>query len=300
VPPALYVSPYAAGLPRTPYLTLPEFKAAPTNVDTTDLVPGGTQAQQDDALTQVIARASSEMDKHVHYVLAATVDTDQRRARIRLDGTVRLPLRGLPLLELDSFLVGPTPSMLQAITPGQAEIWHQDNVLEVQVATAAFVSSWSRVYCRYTYVNGYPNTMLAASANSGVSSITVVNSLGLYAGAQFTVYDLGGGSEVLQVAGSYAGGAGASTTIPLASATTLTHTVTAANPVSVSALPPAVKDACIHWTAGLIKTSGGGALEMDTVEQPKPDKTDSGEGGGLEDIAMAEAMLATFVLPSYG
>jgi hypothetical protein len=302
---SLYVSPLAAGLPRTPYLTIAEFKAAPTSVDFGDLVLNGTQQQQDDALIQVIARASSEMDRFVHYVLAATKDTEQRRARVRSDGTVPVPLRGIPLLELDTFLVGTTPSTMQAIGGvSPQDTWHEDNVLFVPVVLASNLS-WgigSKVYCRYTYINGYPNTLLVAGTYmAGASSLVGVSSLGFYGGQQFTLYDSAqAGSEVLTVANSYIGGQGASTTIPLAAPLAATHVASASNPIAISALPPAVKDACIKWTSGLIKTRGGGALEMDTVEQTRPSKMDVGEGGGLEDIAMAEAMLATLVLPSYG
>lgn len=301
---SLYVAPDAAGLARTPYLTLGEFKAAPSNVDTSDLVPGGTQAQNDDALLQVIARASSEMDRFVHYVLAATRDTEQRRVRVQSNGYVRIPLRGIPLLELDTFVIGATPSTMTGIS-GQApaDIWHEDNILHVPVIVADYAATWgvgSRVFCRFTYVNGYANTVLAngAYAASG-TSVVVQNSLGFYAGKQFTIYDSQAGSEVCTVAGTYVGGLTASTTIPLAAPLLITHTASATNVIAASALPPAVKDACVHWTAGLVKSRGGGAMALDTIEA-SPTASRGGEAGGLEDIAMAEAALATFVLPSYG
>ena len=62
----------------TPYLTLTEFKNAPTAVDISNLVWNSTdQAVQDAELNNVIARASSWVDTYCNQVLAATTEQEQ-------------------------------------------------------------------------------------------------------------------------------------------------------------------------------------------------------------------------------
>lgn len=299
----LVVAPQAAGLPTTPYLTTAEYKAAPTDVDLTSLVPGGTQAQQDDALSVVIGQASSWMDGYVHYTLGATLDVETARVRVNRDGYVRVPTRGIPIQEIDSFSIGATPSRMQAVTAATAaDAWFQDNVIWMPVIVApasppyvALFAPGDRVFCQWSYVNGYANTLLAATANAGDSSIQVKSGLGIYAGTSLVIYD-SGQTETIQVASSYTSTTAPGTvTLPLASSLLYKHTTAG---VSVSALPPNAKKAAILATTAFIKMRGASGLVMDSIEDHSP-KEMSGEDGGLEDLAVAETLLARYILPTY-
>lgn len=304
--PALILSPQRAGLPLTPYLTLAEFKAAPTGVEVSDLFPGGTQAQQDAALAARVLQASSWMDGFVHYVLGATVDTETAQVKVDRDGYVRVVTRGMPVLEVQSFSVGITPSQMASLA-GVTDGWISGrNVIQMPVFSVPNVpgpryplgyGAGDRLFATYTYVNGYANTVLNASAAAAATSVTVASALGIYAGSALTIYDPAGNESVL-VDASYATSAGTLTgvqTVPLASPLQFAHTVTPQNPVAVSALPPAVKEAAILATTAFIRTRGGGALVDEGGTAPR--EAGGGDGAKVEDLAMAEMLLARYVNP---
>lgn len=289
----LYVAPQAAGLPSTPYLTVAEYLASPMAIDPGQLMMNGGPQQQEDVLATQISRASSWMDRFVHYTLGATRDTETARARIQRDGCVVVNTRGVPILEIDSFMVGPRPSLMGAIDPGAAaDAWIEDNTIRMPayLSTGRDGVVWGiglgmRVYCQWTYVNGYCNTALAAAATAGAATISVTNALGIYPGTTLTVYDAGTTEEIL-VDASYAGG----TEIPLVSPLQSSHEQT----ISVSAMPPVLKQAAVHATNGYIRARGADTLSMDTLEM-------SHVGGepGQDDLVEAETLLATFVLPAF-
>lgn len=298
--PSLIVAPQAPGLPTTPYLTVAEFKAAPTDVDLSALVPGGTQQQQDDALTALIAQASSWMDGFVHYTLGATIDTETRPGvRVRADGYVRVPTRAVPILEVVSFSVGIIPSQSMSIVSA-ADAWIDDNVIHMPVAVStalparmAIAGPGDKVFCEWTYVNGYPNTALAATANALDTSIKVASALGIYPGTTLTIYD-SGESERVQVAATYTSTtAPGVTTIPLVSGLQFAHKAVG---LSVSALPPNVKLAAVRATAATIQLRGSGGLVLDAVAGTPRVATDSPAG---QDLTLAKALLTRYVLPTY-
>lgn len=301
--PAIYKAPNRAGLPYTPYLTVDEYLNDPDAVDASILVPNGTVQQNRDALAQKIIQASGWMNRQVHYVLAATLDTETRKAMVRVDGKVRLPCRGFPITEITSFSVGLYPSGMVAISANSyGDIWSEDNIIEVPVdyaqtsGTIAVFGPGDKVYCQWQYVNGWANTLLNGNAAQGATSIVVNSSLGIYAGMQLTIYDLAK-TETITVDSSYADGQGSSTTIPLLSGTSLLFQHNSG--VSVSALPGDVKKAAILATSGHIKTRGSGALEMASMDTD-PSKEVRGEAEALEDLATAAAFLTPFKLSYYG
>jgi hypothetical protein len=74
----------------TPYLTLGEFKNAPTSIDIDNLVFNSQDPDtQDSELVNVIARASSWIDTFCNQVLAATTESEQQRSRwVPSDGSI--------------------------------------------------------------------------------------------------------------------------------------------------------------------------------------------------------------------
>lgn len=284
---AAYVNTYTS---RTPYLTTAEWINAPTAVDITDLIPDGTQAQQLQALTDCIARASSWIDELCFQVLAATSDVQYGRYRVNRWGTVRVPLKYKPVLEVSAVQVGYTPSQMTALSSLADVAIYQSGVIEVPVWALTtlndvwdpgFLSSGSRPIVQVSYVNGWPNTLTSSAATAGASTLGVTSALGIYPGTVLTVYD-GASTEQVQVAPSYTLGA---LTLPLTAPLAFAH----AAGVSVSSLPPKVKEAAILLTTALIQTRGNDAIILTTTEEPE--KTSGEYGASAETIALAMDLL---------
>ena len=286
---APYLTTYTAA---SPYLTTDEYVNAPTGLDISQLVPGGTAAANLTALAQVIARASSWADSIVEQVLAATVDIDPpRRYRIDRWGNVRVPLRYKPLLSIEAVRVGPTPATMTALADGSNIGFVGRGIVEIPVLGVTLpsgpVGDWpaagmltvgSRPIVQVTYVNGYPNTLTTTATPAASTSLPVTSTLGVGAGTVLQVYD-GASSEQVTVTGV----TGNTLTV---TPTTFAH----AAGVSVSALPPAAKQAVICLTSALIKTRGAEAVVMGSIGA-EPSHTALTESGGLEDVAVAVDLL---------
>jgi len=279
----------------TPYLTIAEYKQAPTAIDYNNLVVASSDpAVQDAELANVIARASSWIDVHCNQVLAATEETEQQRSRIRPDGSIIIHPRYSPLVALLSLSYGSDLNQLQDY-PDVSKGWLEDqsvilpnNVNYTSQGALQFgipVAPRRDIFVRYTYVSGYANTLLASSVSSGASSVTVKSASGIMVGSWLTVYD-GLSTENVQVASTYTYG---STTVPLVSPLAYAH----ASGVAFSALPPAVKQAAILATTAFIKVRGDTSLVMDVINTP----LNHGRGDTqriTSDLSLAEDLLKPF------
>jgi hypothetical protein len=110
----------------TPYLTLDEFKNAPTALDYGNLVQGGSSAAQDAELTNAITRASSWIDQYCNQVLGATVDTEQQRTRIRPDGSVIFHPKYSPIVAVTQITMGTDPQAVTAV-PDPSISWIEES-----------------------------------------------------------------------------------------------------------------------------------------------------------------------------
>lgn len=252
----------------TPYITIAEFKQAPTGVDVDDLVGGGSGAVNDQELANVIARACSWIDSHCNQVLASTVDTDSFRARVSRDGFLKVHPRYFPVTEVVSASYGSNPQSMNALDPTTAwiepmsVIFPMNNLLTTFFGQIQFGNPYSLTseqFVTITYVNGYPNALLASSSLSGVSTLAVNDLTGFLPNQKFQVYD-GATTELLTVSSSFVPAQGAGNLV-LASPTSYAHNAG----VSVSALPPAVKQAAIFMTASVLKARGNATLVMQTL-----------------------------------
>lgn len=249
----------------TPYITVTEYKQAPTGTDVDDLVGGGTLALNDMELANEIARACSWIDAHCNQVLAATLDTDNFRARISRDGFLKVHPRFNPIVEVVSASVGVMPNYMTSLDPTTAWIEPQ-SVLFPMTGVAGFFSAPIQfsppyvtgrdVLVSMTYVNGYANTLLASNASQNASSLSVSDLTGFVPNQRFQVYD-GADNELLQVASTFTPAQGAGS-LPLAAPTAHAHN----SGVSVSALPPAIKLAAIYMTNVLLKSRGNASVLM--------------------------------------
>jgi len=283
-----------------PYITSAEYRAAPTGVDTSDLVPGGQAVTEDQVLADVISGASGWVDVICDQVLAATVDLEARRLRTRQDGTLVVHPDNWPVLEVRDLQYGPSPTGLTQLTD-LSGIWVEER--QFVLVTPGVQTSQGplqlggllpgqRLLVRYTYVNGWPNTLLAAPAAAGATSVTVGDTTGTYpadpaSGRQATrlVLDTGSLEETVTVTGTPTGG-----NVPV-SALGSAHQAG----VRCSALPPVVKQAAILLTSALIKTRGSEALVMDALGGLPTVRLAAAEAGpGGRDVADAKELLRSF------
>jgi len=280
----------------TPYLTLDEFKNAPTAIDIDNLVFNSQDPDVQDAeLSNVIARASSWIDTYCNQVLAATTEQEQQRTRINADGTIRLHPRYNPIIALTSFYYGNPSTQLQTLSDCSVA-WIEDSEIIVPYATLSTTYSSQgalqfgfptspriETYIKYTYVAGYANTTIV-SATAGQTSLTVVDGTGITAGLTLKIYD-GYSSEFVTVASTYTFG---STTIPLTSALVNNH----ATGISISALPPAIKEAAILVTTAFLKVRGDNSMVMSIGTSAGPVIPGKEKLG--EDIALAQQLLMPY------
>lgn len=255
-----------------PYLSLQEFKNAPTALDYGNLVVGGNQAAQDAELSNAITRASSWIDQYCNQVLSATVDTEQQRVRFRNDGTVAIHPKYFPIVSVSAISLGATPNEMWS-APDPSVCWLEEQTLIYPYAqmpqtmssqgplSFGFPVSQGRyAYAQYTYINGYANTSFDVQANAGVSSITVDDATGIVPGEWLTIFD-GANTERIQVSPTYTYG---NIVVTLAAPTLYAHAVG----VTVSALPAAIKEAAIVMTSAFLKIRGDASLTMAVTTRP--------------------------------
>lgn len=274
----MFIAPNAATYAtRVPYITPGEFKAHPTGIDTKNLVPGGDAASNDQALLQIIRRASSYADSLTEKILAATLDTQKDKALVQRDGTVNVALDFSPVVAIDSVAAGLRPGSQIALVEGPD--WDLDGrVLTVPTS----LPRGERVHVTVRYVNGWANAVLTAAASVGDSSLTVSNGLGLAPGMTLS---LSGArvSEFVVVADSYVPSAALGpVTVPLAAPLAFGYV---AGDV-FTAIPASVKMAVIFLTAGIIKARGSGGFVMGSTKA-QPDVEASFHDVSGADLAMA-------------
>lgn len=255
-----------------PYLTLEEYKNAPTAIDLDNLVFNSQDPEAQDAeLRNVIARASSWMDTYCNQVLGATVETEQQRSRMSTDGSIRFHPRFSPIVALTEFNYGYPTNMASL---GDCSIaWIEDQEI---IVPNAQLGTWTsqgplsfgsynggpsnQIFLNYTYVAGYANTFVSTASSIGATSLVVKNGTGVVAGQMLQVYD-GLNTENVTVASTYVFG---SNTIPVTTPMLYAHDVNTA----VSALPPAIKEAAILVTTAMLKVRGDSAMTMMVTTQP--------------------------------
>lgn len=289
---APYVATYAN---RVPYITVDEFLNAPTGVDSSQVKPGASPADNRAVLAQLILRASSEADLIARQVLAASVDTQAGRYRVTADGTIKVPVDNTPLVAVTDVKVGTSAGNLTALTD-LSGCWLSRKAVEVPIVSASFspfttspsaFSGSGKVFAQVTYVNGFANTTLGSPAIVGATSITPDDVTGIFPGQQLTIYDFTPANwETVTVSPSYVYGAA---TVPLTAPLAAAHNAGTA----VSAFPGAIKQAVIHLVTFLIKSRGAEAVAVDSFGA-EPGHTVSAEAGGIEEYDWAVDLLEPF------
>lgn len=282
----------------TPYLTNAEYINAPTAIDIDNLVFNSSDPDvQASELTNVISRASSWVDTYCNQVLGATLETESQRTRISSDGYIKFHPRYNPVIALTALEYGnPSTNLIAVEDCSVAWIEDQQVLFPYAYMSSLFTSqgplqfgapyaSGTQVYIKYTYVNGYTNTTIA-EAIADDTSLTVVSGVGITAGQQLKIYD-GMYSENVTVADTYVFG---STTVPLTNALIYSHSAG----VSISALPPAIKEATILATTAMLKVRGDASMTMGIGTQPNNFGANSVTQDIGDDMGMAMALLLPF------
>jgi len=282
-----------------PYLTIQEYKDAPTAIDIDNLVFNSQDPEaQNNELANVIARASSWVDTYCNQVLGATTETETQRARVSNDGTIKFHPRYNPIIALTALAYGNPSTELITVTDCSVA-WLENQQVIFPFANLGFTmtnqgpiqfgfpaySSGLQVYLKYSYVNGYTNTLIA-SATATQTTLTVVDGVGITAGQHLKIYD-GVYSEYVTVADTYVFG---STTVPLDHALLYTHNAG----VSISALPPAIKEATILATTAMLKIRGDASLTMSVGTLPNSSATSNLQQNIGSDMAMAMDLLKPY------
>ena len=278
----------------TPYLTIAEYKQAPTAIDIDDLVGGGDAAINDQELANVIARASSWIDSYCGQVLASTADTEALRATVDRRGFLKIHPRYWPVTEVVSLSYGTLPTLMASVDISGIWIEPEAIVFPIQGLTTSFMgpiqfsgnySASQEQFVSLTYVNGYANAALSASVAATATALPVNDLTGFTPGMRFEVYD-GASTEILTVASTFTVAQGPGN-LPLAHAVAYNHAIS----ISVSALPPSVKQAAIYVTSALLKARGNASMVMQTLT---PSQIQTSNPAAAGDLASAWEILKPF------
>lgn len=279
------------------YLTIAEYKNAPTAIDYNNLVVGGTSAQQDAELAAVIQRASSWIDIYVNQPLIAQNFQEQQRTRITQEGFMVISPDYNNVVALNSLSYGATPTSLTAVTDGALQsAWFEKSQIVMPLSQVGLSyssqgplsfgfppNSRSRIYAAYNYCAGFCNGNISA-ATAGQSSFTMIDPIGLTAGTVVTIYD-GQYTEQVVVSPSYNYG---SSTVAITTPLKYAH----ASGVAVGNMPQAIKEAAILATTDFLKVRGDNSLTMAITT-----RATAGPAAGSvfgTDLELAKQLLAPF------
>ena len=279
------------------YLTLQEYKSAPTAIDYSNLVAGGTSAQQDAELAAVIQRASSFIDIYVNQPLIAQNFTEQSRTRITQEGFLILSPDYNNVVALNSLSYGVVPTNMVTVPAASLlNCWFEKSQIIYPLSQLGLTyssqgplsfgfppSTRSRIYASFNYTAGYCNGLIS-TATAGQTSFTMIDPIGLTAGTVVTIYD-GASTEQVVVSPTYTYG---SSTVNITTSLAYTH----ASGVSVGNMPQAIKQAAILVTTDFLKVRGDNSLTMAVT-------TRANSGPSVQDIigsdlALAKELLAPF------
>jgi hypothetical protein len=254
-----------------PYISVAEYKNAPTSIDYDNLVVGGNLAAQDAELERVILRASSYMDEYLNQNLVANRQTETQRTRFTPQGYIALHPNQNPIISLESFYYGTTPAQLVELTEPSAA-WFENQQLIIPISQMSL--NWSsqgplafgggipsqQIFTKYTYVSGFVNNPIV-TATAGTTTVTVERSTGIVAGQMLRIID-GANSETVYVSSTYVYG---NLAVILDAPLTYSHTAGS----TISNMPNALKQACILITTSFIKVRGDNSMTMNITTQPQ-------------------------------
>jgi len=305
------INPAIGGFNRAfPYVSPSQYVFAPTAMDLENLVTesGASAADQTQALSDLIRRASSEVDRYLFGAspsakqpsLCATNDVESWRFPV-IQGELRVVCDYGPLIALTGMDVGLFQNELQSIGPNIAALvsaLRRTFIVPVcglplyspqGLNVGGIARTGQRLYVVWSYDNGYPHTMLAEAAAAADESLVVEATsaagglIGVFPGTQLDVLDytmsVASGVETVTVASVEANTpATGQATVALVAPLQYAHTPPEAPDfIPVSAIPWAVQQAVIHVVTALVKGRGDDALLLEGVGEARTGETDPGE-----------------------
>lgn len=280
---------------RTQYVTANEFKAAPTGVDTSQLVPGGSVAANTQALEMQLQRASAWADNFCNQTIAATVNTQSGLWRVRnipgVGPAIKVPLDFTPILGVTDVQTGPQPSGLTELAD-YTNLWISDKSVTIPVASCHAYGWWgsgSDMYATVQYVNGYANTALTSPAAAGDTTLTVASPLGIMPGQQINVQGATGGETVTISPAWVPQTTGIAVTVPISTPLVGSYLVGD----TVTAFPQDIKQAIILIAKSLILVPGDQALVIPVYGQ-QPTQSEQLAPQITNDLDIAEDLLLPY------
>ena len=282
-----------------PYVSLNEVKFSPTAaaIDFSNLIENASIVAQDRALSELIKRASSKADIFCYGKLGtlnASIDTENGWYRPNRDGNITFSPSFAPILAVTDVQVGWGPgSGLAEITISSSNVAiDRDQFTLTSPSTLGLYfgnlgiagGRWgyqTNMWCQYSYINGWFNSFLTASASAGATTITVTDATGLFAGMSFTIWD-GMQDETCKVA-SISGNV-----VTLTAGLSYGHGIG----VNASTMPAAVKQAVIHFVVAMVKERGQGGLVINEIGEPM--SVSSRQQTSMEDEMLGYDLLEPF------
>lgn len=282
---------------RTQYVTAREFTAAPTGVSVDDLVPGGSVAQNTQALEMVLQRASALADNFLRKTIAATVNIVSGSYRVQrapgIGPVIKVTKMLTPVIAVVDVAMGNTPSsVVSAGVP--ADIRFGAGTITVPLLGSApgpysSMGAYGYVDARVTYVNGWANTALTAAAAAADMTVTVASTLGVMPGQQINVQS-GAMSETVTVSNAWVpSNTAINTAVPIT--TPLVNAYMVGD--TVTAFPQDIKQAIILIAKTLILTPGSEAIVIPTYGS-QPGHTQQLVPSVSDDLAQAWQILGSY------
>lgn len=314
------INPRVGGFIRpVPYLSLSQYRYAPTAMDVSQMVPLGsedfqiTDQDQMQSLQDVIRRASGWIDRFLFGAAEAAKGASLCASQSVGDGWFKPMANGMfnlqcdydPIISLDACAIGGSPTSAQGISQSVAQqvtfgrmtiyvpVWAQGSVLTPGTYLGSPPArSDGKSYAVWAYTSGYPHTSLAEDCDEGDTSI-VVNPTGpgdtlagLLPGMPFSIDDASWSED--NVVESVVG-----TTVNLSFPLAYDHTVPPVPDfLPVTCLPADVQQAAIFLVTALIKSRGDLTLELSGVEEAK--QTQPTADATTQDVAYALNLLEPF------
>jgi hypothetical protein len=286
--------PPPSGVLTQPYLTPAMFRAFPTWMDTDNLIPDAQESAQDDALADALLAASDwavsiveDMPLHAHWrqgenVAAALQPSGRAVVRPR-----HIPVRALTALSWGSDPESMTPvslpdSSMRFEGDGRKMSWRPGGgITQFRGPALQFgprLSVPGQLNVTWSYVAGYPTTVLAAAASAADQAVMVADPTGILPGDVLRIYDPGL-TEALTVASSYVPAVPTvpptATSIPLAVPVANAHVIG----TGITGMPRRILQAVIALTVGLLMREDVSGEEPESPFGPAVRTTAGARGG---------------------
>lgn len=177
-----------------PYITVAELDRSPISNQLQQLVPRTSPNDRDAEMARIILRVSSMINAEVGQNLAATIDNEVGQVRVDADGNLNIHCRSNPIVEVRSLEIGPSLTQLSTVSDLSGLVLNP-----WRITVPGYGRHGSRLWARWTYVNGYPVTVLTAPVAAAAVTVTVKNSTGILAGTSILTICDGQSSEDVTV-----------------------------------------------------------------------------------------------------